>query len=356
VRTVYFIVPDGVDNPSRPSGGNTYDRRVSANLSVLGWSVVEHGVPGAWPEPSESALVALTTIIGAIPDRAVVLIDGLIASAVPEVFVPQAERLRLVVLVHMPLGQQTLPEQTDNAGDRERRVLTAASAVVTTSDWTRRRLGELYGLRPEQIRVCRPGTESAAVASGTTAGGALLCVAAIIPGKGHDVLIDALATVADDLGWHCVCVGALDRNPDFVAGIGRQTRRLGLDDRISFPGPCVGADLDHIYEAADVVTLASRAETYGMVLTEALAHGLPVIATNVGGVPEAVGGDERGLVPGILCPPDDPIAFGQALRSWLSDPSLRSRLRQGARERRATLAGWDATASALGDVLTEAAA
>jgi glycosyltransferase involved in cell wall biosynthesis len=355
VRAIHFIVPDGVDNPSRPSGGNTYDRQVSANLSVHGWSVVEHGVPGAWPEPSESALAALTTVIGAIPDRTVVLIDGLIASAVPEVLVPQAERLRLVVLVHMPLGHQTLSGQTDKAGDRERRVLTAASAVVTTSDWTRRRLEDLYGLHPEHIRVCRPGTESAAVVSGTADGGALLCVAAIIPGKGHDVLVDALATVSD-LAWDCVCVGTLDRDADFVAALGRRINRLGLDNRISFPGPRIGAELARTYAAADLVTLASRAETYGMVLTEALAHGLPVIAASVGGVPEAVGRDDRGLVPGILCPPDDPIAFGQALRSWLSDPGLRSRLRQGAGERRATLAGWDATASALADVLTEAAA
>jgi glycosyltransferase involved in cell wall biosynthesis len=355
VRTVHFIVPAGIDDPSRPSGGNTYDRRVSDYLGVLGWSVVEHRVPGAWPEPSESALGALTTAIGSIPDRAVVLIDGLIASAVPEVLVAQAERLRLVVLVHMPLGHRPLSDPTDNVGDGERRVLTAASAIVTTSDWTRRRLDDLYGLRPERIRVCPPGTESAGVTSGTAAGGALVCVAAIIPGKGHDVLIDALDTVAD-LVWDCVCVGALDRDPDFVAGIRHQIGKLGLDGRISFPGPRVGAELTRTYAEADLVTLASRAETYGMVLTEALAHGLPVVATSVGGVPEAVGHDDRGLVPGILCPPDDPIAFGQALRSWLSDPGLRSRLRQGARERRATLPGWDATASALADVLTEAAA
>jgi glycosyltransferase involved in cell wall biosynthesis len=93
-----------------------------------------------------------------------------------------------------------------------------------------------------------------------------------------------------------------------------------------------------------------------MVLTEGLARGLPVVATSVGGVPEAVGLDDDGLVPGILCPPDDAIALGQALRSWLSEPRLRSRLRESARERRATLDGWDATASALADVLTEAAA
>jgi glycosyltransferase involved in cell wall biosynthesis len=332
-----------------------YDRRVAGGLNALGWPVLEHRAPGAWPEPSESALAALTTIIGAIPDRHVVLIDGLIASAVPEVLLPHAERLRLVVLVHMPLGHETVPGQTDDAGDRERRVLSAATAVVTTSDWTLRRLESLYGLNPKRLKVCRPGAESAALAPGTAGGGALMCVAAIIPAKGHDVLVDALATVAD-LAWDCICVGTLDREPDFVADIDRQARKQNIDSRITFPGPRVGADVARMYAAADLVILASRAETYGMVLTEALAHGLPVVATNVGGVPEAVGLDDGGLVPGILCPPDDAIAFGQALRTWLSDPRLRSRLRQSARERRASLTGWDATALALADVLTDAAA
>jgi glycosyltransferase involved in cell wall biosynthesis len=352
VRTVHFVVPDGVDDPSTPSGGNTYDRRVSDGLNVLDWSVVEHGVPGAWPQPSEAALAALTAVIGSIPDRTVVLIDGLIASAVPEVLLPHAERLRLVVLVHMPLGDHPPSDQANDTRDRERAVLSAATAVVTTSEWTRLRLENLYGLDPEHLRVCRPGAESAAVAPGTAAGGALLCVAAVIPGKGHDVLVDALATVAD-LAWDCVCVGTLDRDADFVAAIGRQVRGLGLDGRISFPGPRVGAALASMYAAADLMILASRAETYGMALTEALAHGLPVIASSVGGVPEAVGLDDTGRVPGILCPREDPIVFGQALRTWLSDPRLRSRLRQGARERRATLDGWDATVSTLADVLAE---
>jgi glycosyltransferase involved in cell wall biosynthesis len=352
VRTVHFVVPDGVDDPARPSGGNTYDRRVSGGLSVLDWSVVEHGVPGAWPHPSESALATLTAVIGAIPDRAVVLIDGLIASAVPEVLLPHAERLRLVVLVHMPLGDHPPSGQADDTRDRERAVLSAATAVVTTSDWTRRRLENLYGLNPEHLRVCRPGAESAPVAPGTTAGGVLLCVAAVIPGKGHDVLVDALASVAD-LAWDCVCVGTLDRDVDFVAAIGRQVRRLGLDGRISFPGPRVGADLASMYATADLMILASREETYGMALTEALAHGLPVIASGVGGVPEAVGLDDTGRVPGILCPAEDPIAFARALRTWLSDPRLRSRLRRGASERRATLDGWHVTASTLADVLAE---
>ena len=101
-----------------------------------------------------------------------------------------------------------------------------------------------------------------------------------------------------------------------------------------FTGPRTGADLAAAYAAADVLVLASRGETYGMVVTEALARGLPVIATAVGGLPEALGRGPGGDLPGLLVPPDDPAALAAALRRWLGEPDLRQRLRQSAAERR----------------------
>jgi glycosyltransferase involved in cell wall biosynthesis len=116
-----------------------------------------------------------------------------------------------------------------------------------------------------------------------------------------------------------------------------------------------GPELDACYVAADVLVLPSRAETYGLVVTEALARGLPVVAANVGGVPEALGADDRGRRPGLLVPPDDAVALAEALRSWLLDPGLRSRLRRVAAARRPTLRRWTATAEDLSRVLENVA-
>jgi glycosyltransferase involved in cell wall biosynthesis len=177
-----------------------------------------------------------------------------------------------------------------------------------------------------------------------------LCVAAVTSGKGHDVLLDALATTTD-LSWHCVCVGSLDRDPAFVAGLRRRARDGGLGERVCFSGPRVGADLDRTYAAADLLVLASRAETYGMVITEAMARGLPVVAAEVGGVAETLGHGADGTRPGLLVPSDDPAALGAALRAWLGDARLRARLRQAACERRESLTGWSTTTSVLAGVL-----
>jgi glycosyltransferase involved in cell wall biosynthesis len=352
---VHVVVPAGIDDPARPSGGNTYDRRICLGLADLGWSVREYAVSGSWPRPDAAARDALAGRIAAIPDGAVTLVDGLIASTVPEVLVPEAGRLRLVVLVHMPLGDAWPDDEVAAVRTREGAVLSAAAAVVTTSGWSRRRLLDAYALPPAQVRVAEPGVDAADPATGTASGGELLCVAAVTPNKGHDLLLESLATLTD-LAWHCDCVGSLVRDPGFVDGLRRRARATGIGDRVCFTGARSGADLDAAYAAADVLVLASRAETYGMVVTEALARGLPVVASAVGGVPEALGQGSDGSRPGLLVPPGDPIAFAAALRRWLADAGLRQRLRESAGQRRRTLPRWSDTSAALSGVLAEVVA
>jgi glycosyltransferase involved in cell wall biosynthesis len=348
---VYFVVPDGIDDPTRPSGGNTYDRHLCRELGSQGWAVRERAVAGFWDRPGAASFAALEETLRGIPDGAAVLLDGLIASTAPEVLVPEARRLRLIVLVHMPLGH--CPPD-DAARGREAAVLAAAIATVTTSDWTRRRLVELYDLPAQRVHVAEAGVEPGEPARGTESGGALLCVGAVTFEKGHDILLGALASIAA-LPWHCTCVGRLDGDPAFVEGLRRRSRDEGLGERLSLPGSRTGADLDRSYGSADLLVLASRAETYGLVVTEALARGLPVVAAEVGGVGEALGEGADGTRPGLLVAPEDPVAFGDALSAWLGDAGLRARLRRAAGERRESLPRWSSTAAAVAGVLAEAA-
>jgi glycosyltransferase involved in cell wall biosynthesis len=284
-----------------------------------------------------------------IPGGAAVLIDGLVASSAPEVLVPHGRRLRLVVLMHMPLGHRP----TDDGREvrlRERAVLLAATAVITTSVWSRHRLVELYELPVNRLYTAEPGVNPGQLARGSAAGEALLCVAAVTRDKGHDVLLEALGALGD-LPWQCTCVGSLDRDPAWVDALRRRASELGLGNRLRLAGTATGAQLDRAYAEADLMVLASRAETYGMVVTEALAHGLPAVVTDVGGVSEALGHGADGTRPGLLVPAEDPGALADALRSWLDGSDLRARLRQAARERRQSLPGWASTSSTIADIL-----
>jgi glycosyltransferase involved in cell wall biosynthesis len=92
-----------------------------------------------------------------------------------------------------------------------------------------------------------------------------------------------------------------------------------------------------------------------MVVSEALARGIPVVATAVGGIPEALGRAPDGSLPGIAVPPDDPAALAAALRRWLSEPAARTRLRESARMRRTTMPSWASTARIVSKALSTVA-
>ena len=343
-RGLVVVAPDGLDDPRRPSGGNTYDLRLCQELAAAGWAIDLRQVGGDWPRADAESRHHLAVVLAAVPERAVVLVDGLVALAAPEVLVPVGGRLRTVVLVHLPLGRPS-----DGA------VLRSATGVVTTSDWTRRLLLARHGLDPVRVHVAPPGVDPAPPAPGSPDGGSLLSVGAVVRAKGHDLLVAALAGVAD-LPWRWVCVGALDREPAHVARLRRDLVAAGLADRVELRGPLAGDRLAAAYAGADLLVHPSRAETYGMVVTEALARGLPVLATEVGGVAEALGSTVEGLRPGLLGPADDASRLAAVLRCWLTDPGLRRRLREAAGQRRAALAGWADTGDRVARVLEGVAA
>lgn len=352
LRSVHFVMPGGVDDPAAPSGGNAYDRRISLDLPGFGWQVHKHAVAGEWPRPGAAARTELARTLRELPDGTVVLLDGIVACGVPEIVVPETERLNLAVLVHLPLGDERglEPAVAAELDAKERDVLRAVPAVIATSDWAVRRLVAHHGLAPERVHVAAPGADIAPLASGTDGVSRLLCVAAVTPRKGQHRLVQALAAAAD-LPWSCVCVGGLGHDPEYVAHLRLLIEEHGLEERIELAGPQAGAELDASYNAADLMVLTSYAETYGMAVTEALARGIPVLATDVGGLPEAVGRAPDGGVPGILVPPEDPAALAAELRGWFGEADVRRRLKAAARGRRAALDGWATTARSLAGVL-----
>lgn len=332
--TPYLVVPGDVDDPTRPSGGNAYDRRVRDGLGAE-----QIAVDGTWPRPDTAARAALDRALAALPDGATVLLDGLVACGVPETVERHAARLDLVVLVHLPLGDEL------GAGDLaplEHRALHAARAVVATSPWTARRLRDLHGL--DHVPVAVPGVDPAPLARGTDGATRLLCVGSITPTKGQDLLVDALGAVAAR-PFTCDLVGPLTRDPEHVATVRAAISLHGLDGRVRLVGPLAGPELDAAYAATDLLVLPSRVEAYGMVVTEALARGVPVLAADTGGVRDALDGGGR------LVPRRDAAALAAALRCWLTDPALRTGMRADALARRGRLDGWEVTSRCLAQVL-----
>ncbi|RAJ68884.1 glycosyl transferase family 1 [Streptomyces sp. Amel2xB2] len=359
---VLVVVPGDVDDPGSVSGGNAYDRRICDELTAAGRPVRVRAVAGRWPRPGPAARAELASVLGESPDGAVVLLDGLVACGVPETVVPESARLRMAVLVHLPLADETglAAREAAELEELERRTLRAARAVVTTSDWAARDVARRHGLDPSLVHAVLPGTDPAPLArgtdrtdrtdEGTASGPRLLCLAALTPRKGQDLLVEALSAVAS-LPWTCELTGPLDRAPAYVAQLCARVAELGLGERILLTGPKSGDALAAAHDAADLLVLPSHTETYGMVLTEALARGVPVLATEAGAVPYTVGAAPDGSKPGILVPPGNVAALTAALHRWLTDPIIRSHLTTSARGRRTTLQGWAESSRQLAGVL-----
>jgi len=341
---VHVIVPDGFDDPGQPTGGNVYDRRVCAGLAAAGWEVRVATV-------AVGARDGLARVVAAVPDGDSVLIDGLIASPAAAQLRPQAGRLRMTVLLHMPVAADGLRDDAE-AERSERSVLHAATGVVVTSDWTRRQILARYAVPAARVHVARPGADRITTQARPVRG-RLLCVGVLSRHKGQDLLVEALAALADR-DWYCLLAGSLDRDPDFVAVVRARIAQLGYQHRVQLSGILTGPPLSQAYTTADLLVAPSRAETYGMAVTEALAHGVPVIATTVGGLPEAFGApaDGTGPGPGQLVPPEDPVALAAALGDWLDDESYRHRLRAAVRQRQLTLPGWEQTTQQIAAALT----
>jgi glycosyltransferase involved in cell wall biosynthesis len=345
---VHVVVPEGFDDPGQPTGGNIYDRRICAGLAEAGWEVLVTTVAAVWPAPGSGA--DLARVVSAVPDGETVLVDGLIASPAAAQLLPHAGRLRMTVLLHMPLAT-VLDTHPDGSAQRsEWVVLRAAAGVIVPSEWTRQQVLTRYALPAHRVQVARPGVDRV-TGPARPVRGHLVCVGVLSRHKGQDVLVEALAGLADR-DWQCVLAGSPDRDPDFAGQLQARITQLGYGRRIRLAGVLTGAALSHAYATADLLVAPSRAETYGMTVTEALAHGVPVIAAAVGGLPEALGCAADGTCPGQLVPPGDPAALAAALGDWLGDERRRHRLRAAARDRRSALHGWEQTAQEIANALT----
>lgn len=336
-----FLVPG---DPRTLTGGYIYDRRMLEGLKDLGWNVEVHPLDASFPFPTREALDHAEATLAELAPGGLVVIDGLALGAMPELVAKHAGRLRLVALIHHPLPDETGLETRDRErlAESERRALEHIDRVIVTSPWTMQRLAG-QGVPAERIRVVMPGTDPAPLAHGSEGPPLkLLCVATLIPRKGHAVLFDALAQLATR-PWQLECIGSAERDPVTAEALRRQIERLKLTSRVSLAGEVNAETLEAAYAGADLFVLASYIEGYGMAHAEALAHGLPVVTTSAGAIPQTVPAGA-----GILVPPGDRGALARALAQVMDDPAAREALERGAREARAKLPSW-ADACALFD-------
>ena len=340
-----FAVPGDL---ATPTGGYGYDRRMMAELRDLGWEIDLLDLGEDFPSPSEATGAAALARLLAVPAGRAIVIDGLALGVQPEAALRLAGRNPLLALVHHPLALEwgLSPAQADALRASERTALAAVNGVIVTSGATARLVASDYGVPAERITVARPGSDPAPLAQGSRDGVVrLLSVGAIVPRKGFDVLVPALARIGD-LPWRLTIAGDRTRDCDTAARLDADIARLALGERIEILGAVSPQRLATLYAEADMFVLASRFEGYGMAYAEAIAHGLPVIGSNAGAIPETVPAEA-----GLLVDAGDIPALAQALRRVIGNAGLRRRLAGAARAAAPQLPSWRQSAEIFAHAL-----
>lgn len=200
----------------------------------------------------------------------------------------------------------------------------AAAVIVLSDEWRTRLAPRLPGARLRVIRnaVAEPPDFESEKRDRLT----ILFLGGLTTAKGVRELVTAMAAVPP--GARLVLVGE-EHEAGIIAQLQEEAAKLGLADRVVFAGAAYGEAKHRWLAEADIFVLPSHAEGLPMSLLEAMAAGLPVVVTPVGGVPSVVTHEEHGL----FIPLRDHSALAAALRRLVEDPALRARLAEAGRRR-----------------------
>ena len=343
-----------VGDTGRLTGGYLYNARVLAGLRREEIEVEELVASGASPAEQEEATSRLGSLVD--PRRFDVIVVDALARIV---CAPHLDRWRevcpVVAMVH-ELPSIALPGPTIARSNREpEKPLLRAERLIAVSDHGSSIL-QKRGVPAERIHVVPPGFDrlssanaDAEPAASDGASVRALCVAQWIPRKGILDLVRAW-TARERTGAMLELIGEADADPAYAASV-----RAAIEDApgasITVSGPVDDAALEAAYAVADLFVLPSRYEGYGIAYAEALAHGLPVIACDVGPIPGLAGAEAATLVPA-----GDIHALSGALDLLLENTALRSQMSAAARRRADHLPRWEDTVAAFRRVLEEASA
>ena len=338
----HFLLPGPAETVS---GGFLYDRRMIGALKRAGLLASLITLPDCFPFPPPAVIAGAQDGLAALPAGSWLIVDGLALAPLYERIAALTDgRVHVVALIHHPLSDEgglRAPERA-RLFESERRALAGTRHVIVTSATTARRLAD-FGVVAERIAVVPPGI-TRAVGTGALRrrkdDGAvrILSVGSLVPRKGQDVLVQALARVRG-LPWQLTLVGPL-RDRRFARRLRGLSRGLGLSARIHFAGPVPLMRLEQAYGKADIFALPSRMEGYGIALAEAMAHGLAILTTPAGAIPEVVP-----ATAGVFVAPGAVKPLARALAALIRDPDRRRRLRLGALKASAARRIW-ATAEA----------
>ncbi len=331
------------------TGAIVFDTKLGAALGKAGHAVSLTPLQGLhpWPdaEARESAAMGLHAALGSGDPR--IVIDGFCLYA----FAAMAEALEgagVIGMIHHPMSHEPhlSAEERQRYAEIERSLLPRLAHVVVPSQAVRAQLVSLPGLSPERVTVITPGLPDAPRSTGSGDSGChLLAIASLIPRKGFDTVLKALAPLSD-LDWRLTICGDQTIDPDHSALLQAQAEGPGLAGRVTFTGPRTAAELELLWQSADIFVSGSQYEGYGMAVAEAVRRGLPLAVTKGAAAPEVIP-----AAGSVVVETGDAAQLSKGLRRLIFDPAARRVLANAAWDAGSRLPTWESQAQRFASLL-----
>jgi glycosyltransferase involved in cell wall biosynthesis len=339
-KQLIFVFPGDL---AALTGGYAYDRRVIKGLETLGWQIQLISLGDGYPFPNQAQLGRAAILLLQLEVGVPMLVDGLALGVLPDLVSLLAKRHPIIGLVHHPLAFESglNPDQVQALQVSETQSLVHVQQVVANSPKTARDLTGFYGVPVHRVTVILPGTDrnpgpqkDVSKLKQCSQPIQLLSVGAVIPRKGFHLLVEALYPLKS-LSWTLTIAGDVTRDPHAFSYLKQVICRCSMEDRIQVLGAVSDVDLQLLYATADVFVLASLYEGYGMVFAEAMANGLPIVATTGGAIADTVPKKA-----GLLVEPGNVAALSHAIQRLIVDDAHRLQLALCARSAAENQPSW----------------
>jgi glycosyltransferase involved in cell wall biosynthesis len=309
--TVHFLTMGDIHSLT---GGYLYNMNIMEGLEQNGYSVNIIGTDWPWDNKPELEKISRFHFEKLVAGSCI-LIDSLVLSLLRREVQEFSDKLIFVGMIHLPASYSISSDGYGKLSGEELLALHQMRQVIVTGQFTFDLLCNA-GLNPAGIRVVEPGTDQFPQKTHyKPVPSELLCIANYSPIKAQDILIRSLNRITDR-DWTLHLYGDKDRDKEYSAMVNSLIKEFHLKKRVIMHGIAGRDEITAIFLDADLFVMPSLFESYGMALTESLAHGIPVVTTRTGNIPVTV---PAGM--GIFVEPGNEQQLADAIRSLLDDPA-----------------------------------
>ena len=279
---LHFLIAGNIDSLICRS---IYNKRVIEGLRKKKHHVEVHNLNDDFPFPSEGSLENCNLIIRSIPKHDSIIIDSQVLGTIPSFLKEIHTTNPIIGLIHLPLSvdPNLTTYQRTMVTDHEKESFGYVKKFIASSEYTAEILLN-FGLDDQKIDTVIPGLDKFPLKKEYSEKPFhLLSISNLCRNKDHSILLRALSALKDK-DWILDCYGNLDMDREYLSDFQAMIRHNHLQHKILIHGTINGEALSEAYLKADLFVHPSDFEVYGMALTEALAHGIPVVASTGGGI------------------------------------------------------------------------